>query len=217
MTMTDLAPVLEKPSRRVSPLTPAQLFDRAEIARAIGKAHAGGMGLEDLRKHMVDLCRRSLDAGRARARAVFEATSGGLACAGNLAVIEDELIRALYDFVVTYLRPAPHDRPYRLVVAAVGGYGRATLAPGSDIDLLFLLAADKEEEHGERVAEAMLYLLWDLRQKVGHSTRSVEECLRQSKSDMTIRTALLEARFILGDEGSVRRHAAAFREGNRSP
>jgi [protein-PII] uridylyltransferase len=201
MTMTDLAPVLEKPGRRSSALTPAQLFDRAEIARAIAKAHAGGMGLDDLRKHTVDLCRRGLEAGRASARAVFEATSGGLACAGNLALIEDELIRALYDFVVTYLRPAPHGRPYRLVVAAVGGYGRATLAPGSDIDLLFLLAADKEDERGERVAEAMLYLLWDLRQKVGHSTRSAEECLRQSMSDMTIRTALLEARFILGDEG----------------
>ena len=95
--------------------------------------------------------------------------------------------------------PAPNGKPRRLVVAAVGGYGRATLAPGSDIDLLFLLA-DNEAEHGERVAEAMLYLLWDLRQKVGHSTRSVDECLRQSRSDMTIRTALLEARFILGDE-----------------
>jgi [protein-PII] uridylyltransferase len=108
------------------------------------------------------------------------------------------LIRALYDFVTIYLRPRHDGKPYHLVVAAVGGYGRATLAPGSDIDLLFLLAADKDEL-GERVAEAMLYLLWDLRQKVGHSTRSVAECLRQSKSDMTVRTALLEARFILGD------------------
>ncbi|HKH81846.1 MAG TPA: [protein-PII] uridylyltransferase [Methylovirgula sp.] len=199
MAMTDLAPALERPGRRAQALTPAQLFDRAEIARAIAQAHAGGMSLEDLRKHAVDLFRRELETGRSRARAAFEATSGGLACAGHLAVIEDELIRALYDFVVSYLRPPPDGRPYRLVVAAVGGYGRATLAPGSDIDLLFLLAADKDE-WGERVAEAMLYVLWDLRQKVGHSTRSVAECLSQSKSDMTIRTALLEARFILGDE-----------------
>jgi [protein-PII] uridylyltransferase len=197
--MADLVPGLEKPSRRAPALSSAQLFDRAEIARAIAQAQAGGMGLDDLRKHAVDLFRRELESGCARARAAFEATSGGLACAGNLAVIEDELIRALYDFVVSYLHPPPDGRPYRLVVAAVGGYGRATLAPGSDIDLLFLLAADKDES-GERVAEAMLYLLWDLRQKVGHSTRSVAECLRQSKSDMTIRTALLEARFILGDE-----------------
>jgi [protein-PII] uridylyltransferase len=198
MTMTELAPIQEKPVRRAPALTTAQLFDRAEIARAIAKAHASGTSGDGLRRHAVDLFRGALEAGRARARATLEATSGGLACAGNLAVIEDELMRALYDFVTIYLRPAPAGRPYRLVVAAVGGYGRATLAPGSDIDLLFLLSADNDEL-GERVAEAMLYLIWDLRQKVGHSTRSVAECLRQSKSDMTVRTALLEARFILGD------------------
>jgi [protein-PII] uridylyltransferase len=198
MTMTALAPALDKPRRRATAFTPAQLFDRAAIAKAIAQAHAAGVGGDDLRKHAVALFRAALELGRARARAVFEATSGGLACAGNLAKIEDELICALYDFVVTYLRP-PSDEPHRLVVAAVGGYGRATLAPGSDIDLLFLLQADNDP-WGERVAEAMLYLLWDLRQKVGHSTRSVGECLRQSKSDMTVRTALLEARFILGNE-----------------
>jgi [protein-PII] uridylyltransferase len=198
MTMTELAPISQKPVRRAPALTTLQLFDRAEITRAIAKAHASGLSGDDLRKHALDLFRAALEAGRARARAALEATSGGLACAGNLAIIEDELIRALYDFVTIYLLPPPHGRPYRLVVAAVGGYGRATLAPGSDIDLLFLLGADKDEL-GERVAEAMLYLLWDLRQKVGHSTRSVSECLLQSKSDMTVRTALLEARFILGD------------------
>src|ERR1700691_3096420 len=164
MTMADLAPALEKPSRRPPVLTAAQLFDRAEIARTIAQAHAGGMGLDDLRKVAVELFREGLDAGRGRARAALVATSGGLACAGHLAVIEDELIRALYDFVVIYLRPPPDGRPYRLVVAAVGGYGRATLAPGSDIDLLFLLGAVKDEA-GERVAEAMLYLIWDLRQE----------------------------------------------------
>ncbi len=209
MTMTDIAPILERPTRRNAALTPAQLFNRAEIARAIAKAQAGGLRREELRRHAVDLFRRGLEAGRARAREVFEATSGGLACAQNLAVLEDELIRALYDFVVTHLRPPVGGRPARLVVAAVGGYGRGTLAPGSDIDLLFLLGADKDE-FGEQVAEAMLYLIWDLRQKVGHSTRSVAECLRQSKSDMTVRTALLEARFILGDETLFENMRASF-------
>ncbi len=197
MTMTELAPILRTSARRAPALTAAQLFDRAEISRMIAAAHAAGMNRDELRKHAVDLIRGALQEGRARARAAFEATSEGLACAGNLAVIEDELIHALYDFVTTYLCPPPQGKPYRLVVAAVGGYGRGTLAPGSDIDLLFLLA-DKDEL-GERVAEAMLYFLWDLGQKVGHSTRSVGECLRQAKSDMTVRTALLEARFVLGD------------------
>ena len=82
---------------------------------------------------------------------------------------------------------------------AVGGYGRGALAPGSDIDLLFLLPY-KKTAWSESVVEAMLYVLWDLRQKVGHATRSVDECLRQARSDITIRTSILEARFIRGDQ-----------------
>mgnify|MGYP000078230235 CR=1 FL=1 len=70
----------------------------------------------------------------------------------------------------------------RLCVLAVGGYGRGTLAPGSDIDLLFILPY-KQTPWGESVVEAVLYMLWDLRQKVGHSTRSVDECLRQAREE----------------------------------
>jgi len=81
---------------------------------------------------------------------------------------------------------------------AVGGYGRGMLAPGSDIDLLFLLPY-KQTAWGESVAEAVLYALWDLGLKVGHSTRSVDECIRQARADMTIRTTLLETRLLAGD------------------
>ena len=87
---------------------------------------------------------------------------------------------------------------------ATGGYGRGTLAPGSDVDLLFLLPY-KQTAWSESVVEAMLYVLWDLKLKVGHATRSVDECLREARADMTIRTSLLEARFLFGDEEPVRR------------
>ena len=86
-----------------------------------------------------------------------------------------------------------------MAVVAQGGYGRGLLAPGSDIDLLFLLPY-KQTAWGESVAEYMLYLLWDLGFKVGHATRTIAQCVRLSLSDMTIRTALLDARLILGDE-----------------
>ncbi len=85
-----------------------------------------------------------------------------------------------------------------MAVVATGGYGRGLMAPGSDIDLLFLLPY-KQTAWGESVAEAILYCLWDMGLKVGHATRSVDECIRQAKADMTIRTALLEARYLLGD------------------
>src|SRR5215210_5815221 len=105
----------------------------------------------------------------------------------------------MHDSVVRHLYPA--DNPSaseRLAVVATGGYGRGTLAPGSDVDLLFL-CPDKQTALSESVVEAVLYVLWDLKLKVGHATRSVEECLRDARGDMTIRTALLEARFLLGE------------------
>src|SRR3982750_1768876 len=86
----------------------------------------------------------------------------------------------------------------RIAVVATGGYGRGLMAPESDIDLLFLLPY-KQTAWGEQVAEGILYCLWDMGLKVGHATRSVDECIRQAKADMTIRTALLEARYLLGD------------------
>ena len=85
-----------------------------------------------------------------------------------------------------------------MAIVATGGYGRGVMAPGSDIDLLFLLPY-KQTAWGELVAEAILYCLWDMGLKVGHATRSVTECIRQAKADMTVRTAVLEARHILGD------------------
>jgi [protein-PII] uridylyltransferase len=111
----------------------------------------------------------------------------------------DGIVRALHDSIVLHLYPA--DNPSsaeKLAVVATGGYGRGTLAPGSDVDLVFLLPY-KQTAWGESVVEAMLYVLWDLKLKVGHATRSVDVCIREAKADMTIRTALLEARFLLGD------------------
>ena len=105
-----------------------------------------------------------------------------------------------------------------MAVVATGGYGRGMLAPGSDIDLLFLLPY-KQTAWGESVVEAMLYCLWDLGLKVGHATRSVEECLRQARGDMTIRTAILEARFLFGDRRALRRagRRASTRSRRRAP
>ena len=82
-------------------------------------------------------------------------------------------------------------------MVAVGGYGRGELAPFSDVDLLFLTPY-KQTAWGESVIESTLYLLWDLKLKVGHATRSVDECLRRAAGDYTIRTALLEKRFLAG-------------------
>ncbi len=199
MNMTAFVPASAKLRAHRSNLPAAQMFDRPAIVKAIADAFERGGRDEDLRKEALGFFRAALDAGRTLAQKTLEATGGGLACACNLALLEDELLRALHDFVVTYLRPAPAGKVHDgLVIAAVGGYGRGTLAPGSDIDLLFLLPGE-DNEWAEKVAESILYLLWDLRQKVGHATRTVQECLHQARQDMTVRTALLEVRLIHGD------------------
>ncbi len=86
----------------------------------------------------------------------------------------------------------------RLSVIAVGGYGRGEMAPFSDVDLLFLTPY-KITAWAESVIESMLYMQWDLKMKVGHSSRTVKDCIRLGGEDMTIRTAMLEHRYLTGD------------------
>lgn len=83
----------------------------------------------------------------------------------------------------------------KCAVVAVGGYGRAELLPYSDIDVMFLVEDDTQHILIERV----LYGLWDAKLQVGHSVRTVGDCLRMAKADLTIRTSLLDARFIGGN------------------
>ncbi|MFO1117475.1 MAG: [protein-PII] uridylyltransferase [Beijerinckiaceae bacterium] len=190
----------EKPRTRGKAAAVGAPLDRDRVARELARLHDETRGAEAFRKAAVDLFLEALTDGHARAKILLESSGRGLACARFLSELEDELIRAIYDCVTRYIYPAQNpSSAERMAVCAVGGYGRGTLAPGSDIDLLFLFPY-KQTAWGESVVEAMLYILWDLKQKVGHSTRSVDECLRQAHGDMTIRTALLEARYILGDE-----------------
>ncbi|KRA95800.1 protein-PII uridylyltransferase [Devosia sp. Root685] len=144
--------------------------------------------------------RHTLAEARIDAEAELLATNKGTRCAQNLCSAEDEIITAVYLFATT--RVYPVDNPSgaeAIALSAVGGYGRGTLAPGSDIDLLFILPY-KQTPWGEQVTEYILYMLWDLGQKVGHAVRSVDECIRMARADMTVRTATLEARFLTGDK-----------------
>ncbi len=114
------------------------------------------------------------------------------------AYLTDVLVITAFDVARYYLHPAPNPtEAERIALIAVGGYGRAEMAPHSDVDLLFLTPW-KITPWAESVIESMLYILWDLKLKVGHSSRTVADCLRLAKSDITIRTALLEHRFLAG-------------------
>ncbi|MEM9854936.1 MAG: nucleotidyltransferase domain-containing protein, partial [Pseudomonadota bacterium] len=115
--------------------------------------------------------------------------------------VTDVTVRLARDLAQTHLLAAPlrPDENAQMAILAVGGYGRGEMAPHSDVDLLFLTPPGTEPDC-ERLVEAMLYVLWDLKLKVGHATRSVRDCLRLAREDYTIRTSLVEMRLLGGSE-----------------
>ncbi len=174
-------------------------FDPVAERHALTALFNAGGGPAEARAGVLERLKGLVKVARASARQALEADGNGRKCASSLSHFEDELIRLIFDYTVAHVYRAtnPSDAE-RMAIVATGGYGRGLLAPGSDIDLLFLLPY-KQTPWGESVAEYMLYLLWDLGFKVGHATRTVEQCLKLGYSDITIRTALLDARLIHGD------------------
>jgi [protein-PII] uridylyltransferase len=168
------------------------LADRiADLAAAAG----------DPRISATRILKQALADGRAEiARRLEEKPYAGSETAAAYAFLTDQLLRLAYDFVTAQLYPLSNPtQSERLLLMAVGGYGRGEMALHSDVDIAFVTPW-KPTGWCEQVIEAMLYLLWDLGLKIGHSSRSVDDLVRLSASDYTIRTAVLESRYVWGDE-----------------
>ncbi|WP_439544494.1 [protein-PII] uridylyltransferase [Hyphomicrobium sp.] len=182
-----------------SQFPPAPYFDPQEMRHALTALLNASGNPAEARPAIVERLKFLVKAARGTARLQLEADGNGRRCAKGLAKFQDELVRLLYDYTVAHVYRAtnPSDAE-RMAVVATGGYGREMLAPGSDIDLLFLLPY-KQTPWGESVAEYMLYLLWDLGFKVGHATRTVDQCVKLANEDTTIRTSLLDMWLIHGD------------------
>ncbi|SKA02545.1 UTP--GlnB (protein PII) uridylyltransferase, GlnD [Consotaella salsifontis] len=181
----------------------AEIIDVEALASdldAIAAEDETGGGSARARGKVLALLKAASENGRQAVKAMlFEDGHGGL-CAERLSALQDILIRAIHDYAVAHVVGTVNaSSGERMTVLAVGGYGRGKLAPGSDIDLLFLLPY-KQTAHSEQIAEYLLYMLWDMGFTVGHATRSVQECIRLSRTDMTIRTSILERRRVAGVE-----------------
>jgi [protein-PII] uridylyltransferase len=198
-------------SRRRGKPSQAELINVAKLKSdlsRLGPDHAGKAA--DIRAALAQTLKAALIEGRDNAEKKLLAGLSGRACAEALSRLMDSIIALAYAVAAEQLyRSDNPSSAERMAVVAVGGYGRGLLAPGSDIDLLFLLPY-KQTAWGESVAEAILYALWDMGLKVGHATRSVDESIRQARADMTIRTALLESRRLVGDEALFEQFQTRF-------
>ena len=153
-----------------------------------------------LRACVVTALSAALDKGRAAIAAALEEDPGNARpVIRSYAYLTDCVVQTVFRVASERLHPLPNPTSgERITVMAVGGYGRAEMAPQSDVDLLFL-APYKITPWAESVIESMLYILWDLKLKVGHASRTVRDCIRLGREDYTIRTALLETRWIAGN------------------
>jgi len=178
----------------------AEIFDRGAFDAALDVALADETDPRAIRAATVKLVSAAQASGNAAIAAAFRAEP--FAARGVVraqAFLTDCILRSVLDVAIRVLHPlnTPTEGE-RIAVLAVGGYGRAEMAPHSDVDLLFLTPW-KTTPWAESVVESILYMLWDLKLKVGHATRTVKDCIRLGRDDYTIRTALLEHRFLGGD------------------
>jgi [protein-PII] uridylyltransferase len=180
-------------------LPPDEIVDADGLTSRIANVARAAPDLRAARADVVSILAAARQAGNAALAAAFAANPlAARALVFSQSWLTDVIVTAAFDVARHQLHPAPNPtEAERIALFAVGGYGRAEMAPHSDVDLLFLTPW-KITPWAENVIESMLYILWDLKLKVGHSSRTVADCLRLAKSDITIRTALLEHRFLGG-------------------
>ncbi|WP_340148781.1 [protein-PII] uridylyltransferase [uncultured Sneathiella sp.] len=178
-----------------------EIINRRALVLAISEiAERHAPSSFEFRRDTLKLLKKNLDAGNKVVEKRFLQSNKGRAMMYAQCFLVDQIIRSIFDIATQHVYPLSNPTPEeKLSLVAVGGYGRGELAPYSDVDLLFLFPY-KQTSWCEQVIEFVLYMLWDLGLKVGHSTRNVNECIRLAKKDTTIQTAILEARYLWGDQ-----------------
>ncbi|MEP5758034.1 MAG: [protein-PII] uridylyltransferase [Litoreibacter sp.] len=176
------------------------IFDVGAVSAELEAAASAAANAKELRKNVVTVLKAVQTKGRAAIAEHFEhAPLDARPLTKAYTFLTDGIVRATFNITINALHPLPNPtEAERLSMVALGGYGRGEMAPFSDVDLLFLTPY-KITPWAESVIESMLYVLWDLKLKVGHSSRTIKDCLRLGKQDFTIRTSLLETRLIDGD------------------
>ena len=151
------------------------------------------------KKKLFDKLKKQINIKKDLIKETFLNTSDGSLNVGLNVILIDSLLKTLFKKLYFHIF---NNKDFIFSIIAVGGYGRGELAPHSDLDLLFLLPNNlkkNEIKKTEEVIQQILYVLWDLGYKVGHSTRTIDDCIEKSKLDLTISTSILERRFVCGN------------------
>jgi len=179
---------------------PTQIFDVDRVAATLAEDLGKLVDPGEMQAHAVTCLYAAYRAGFEAIGQIFCASPNEIqAATASYSWLTDCLVQQLLKVSCIIHKRALPDSPLKLSLLAVGGYGRAEMAPFSDIDLLFLIP-EKNAGPSKAVAETMLYMLWDMKLKIGQATRTINECIQLGGEDYTIRTALLEARFVSGDK-----------------
>lgn len=181
-------------------LAPTEIFDVQGVERRIDASVKDASGGGEIRSSAVAILKDAVANGRRNIENAFShSPADARPVVRSYSYLTDCLVRTIFGVAQRHLHPNPNPTEgERIAILAVGGYGRGEMAPYSDVDLLFLMPW-KTTPWAESLIESMLYMFWDLHLKVGHSSRTIKDCIRLGKEDYTIRTALLEHRYLDGD------------------
>ena len=198
-TSTD--PISTDPATPDSFLCPPQsIFDAPTVAAALEAALVDQTDPKAIRAAVVAVLADAQKRGRTAIAESFAANPfAARPTTRAYAWLTDQIVTSALGVALDYLHPNPNPTTAENIsIVAVGGYGRGEMAPKSDVDLLFLTPY-KTTAWAESLIESLLYILWDLKLKVGHATRTIKDCLRLAREDYTIRTSLVEYRYLAGD------------------
>ena len=182
----------------LDPITYAK--NNSEKVYQIEECDIDEIDLENFRKELFLKLKVELIRKKELIKNEFLKTSDGSLNVGLNTILIDSLLKTIFQKLYPKIFG---NNDYCFSLIAIGGYGRGELAPHSDIDILFLVPNKLNKNiiaNIENAIQLILYILWDLGLTIGHSTRTIKDCIVQAKLDTTISTSLLERRFIFGDK-----------------
>src|SRR2546430_7365543 len=185
-----------------------------ELYRRARRAEAGAERAEDRRRRRLDFFRGALAEGFEALKRRHAEGASGEDSVRTYARFMDDLVGSLAH-LASAAAEAAGLAPTPFVLVALGGYGRGELHPASDLGLMIVYDGELSP-YVQRVMQELLYTLWDLGLQVGHSLRSLEDCVAMARTDFPSRTSMQQARLVVGDKKLFTRFGRMLRDNVRS-